>query len=590
MKNLIALLVLAFTSLNYSGLSAEIPLVELSLAPDVSSGAFEMPEKPTAPRTMGFCGMNLELTPGCRAKVQEMIDRLYKSPQYFQSLVERCDTYMPFVEDAFNLMKVPEDLKYIVILESALIGDAVSRSNAVGFWQFKDFTAREVGLIVGPKIDERKHIFRSSLGAAKYFSRINRDFDNWIYSIIGYNQGPSGALPYTKARYYGARSMVLGSDLHPYAVKSLAHKIAFQYVLGKNDSPKIWLEPKPTQGETSVLKLAKEASVTVEELQKYNLWIKNYQLPRYVPFTYYVPHNNELLFANQSDPNREQYLDVEPDDADAGIAQTRQKENDPFFGKPNPERKNKSQIRAVYTRFENREITHDPDYGEDFVVSKEGDLMVEIATKYDVSLKKLLVWNNVSKYHPLKPGKVIRLQSKKKTHFHIVQKGETLDIISEMYDISPQKLRKKNRMDGRDEKVYAGQKLYLKKKKPAKERIVLFKFPWTKKEKSVKDQKKSKTKTPKPLVEQKSPPIKKSVVEADPSARDLKVSKRKEPQAKLYKTKWVWHTVEKGQTLWQLYKLYNCPVDVIKKLNSLPNNDLKPGQKLKIMAREEIVN
>ena len=83
-------------------------------------------------------------------------------------------------------------------------------------------------------------------------------------------------------------------------------------------------------------------------------------------------------------------------------------------------------------------------------------------------------------------------------------------------------------------------------------------------------------------------------VKADPTSKDIKVVekkilKREDPKPKLYKTHWVWHTVEKGQTLWQLYKLYNCPVDVIKKLNDLSSNDLKIGQKLKIMAREEII-
>ncbi|MCB9234038.1 MAG: LysM peptidoglycan-binding domain-containing protein [Bacteroidia bacterium] len=543
----------------------------------------EIPEKPIAPRTMGFCGMNLELTPACQAQVQEMIDRLYKSESYFQTLLDRCDTYMPFVEDAFELARVPDDLKYICILESALIGDAVSKSNAVGFWQFKDFTAREVGLIVGPNVDERKHIFRSSLGAARYFTRLHRDFDNWIYAVIGYNQGPSGAIPYTKSKYYGAKSMVLEGDLHPYAVKTLAHKIAFEKVIGKNPEPRTWLEPRPTGGETSVPKLASEANLTFEELREYNLWILNPNLPSYVPFTYYIPHKNEPVLADLHDPNRDQYEEGEGEIAQTDPATQPKTNKEPSFGKPNPKyERDDDRIRLTYNKFENRDILHDPDYDQDFVLVKEGELMVEIATHHDLNLKKLLEWNDMTNYQPLASGQIIRLRPRNKALYHIVQKGETIDQIAADYGKKPASLKKKNRMLASEDKIYPGQKLNLKKKKPARERIILFKFPWTQKDPEQEE--------PPKTVKSVEVKQEKSEAPADPTEKDLKVVEKEEPAPKLYKTEWVWHTVQKGETLWQLYKLYNCPVDIIKKLNNLNNNDLMPGQKLKIMSREEIID
>ena len=68
---------------------------------------------------------------------------------------------------------IPDDFKYLAIQESGFISDAVSSSNAVGFWQFKKLTADEVGLRVDRKIDERQNIVTSSRGAAKYLQKNN---------------------------------------------------------------------------------------------------------------------------------------------------------------------------------------------------------------------------------------------------------------------------------------------------------------------------------------------------------------------------------------------------------------------------------
>ena len=81
--------------------------------------------------------------------------------------------YFPIIENIFKEEGVPDDFKYLSLQESGLISDAVSTSNAVGFWQFKDFTAREVGLRVDKQIDERKNIVSSTRGAAVYLKRNN---------------------------------------------------------------------------------------------------------------------------------------------------------------------------------------------------------------------------------------------------------------------------------------------------------------------------------------------------------------------------------------------------------------------------------
>jgi hypothetical protein len=70
----------------------------------------------------------------------------------------------------------------MLLQESALIPDAVSTSKAVGFWQFKDFTAIEMGLRVDREVDERMNIASSSRAAARYLKKNNTFFNNWLYN------------------------------------------------------------------------------------------------------------------------------------------------------------------------------------------------------------------------------------------------------------------------------------------------------------------------------------------------------------------------------------------------------------------------
>ena len=70
--------------------------------------------------------------------------------------IDRMLLYFPIIERIFKEEGVPEDFETLAIQESGLISDAVSSADAVGFWQFKDFTAQEVGLRVDKRIDERK--------------------------------------------------------------------------------------------------------------------------------------------------------------------------------------------------------------------------------------------------------------------------------------------------------------------------------------------------------------------------------------------------------------------------------------------------
>ena len=124
-----------------------------------------------APDHVYFAGMKLNLSDGIRSEIDKQIAIITKNKNYFQAKIDRADTYFPIIERSFQNENVPTDFKYLVIQESGIQADVVSSSNAVGFWQFKAESAKEVGLTIDFRVDERKHITMSSIGAAKYIKK-----------------------------------------------------------------------------------------------------------------------------------------------------------------------------------------------------------------------------------------------------------------------------------------------------------------------------------------------------------------------------------------------------------------------------------
>jgi len=141
---------------------------------------------PQVPAELEFADLIVRINPQARREIQLDVDAQYRNPNYLKVKQERVNLYMPLIEEILRENGAPEDLKYLVIQESSLIADAVSTSNAVGFWQFKQGTAEEVFLRVDNQIDERKNIVSSTRGAALYLKKHNNTFDNWMCALVSY--------------------------------------------------------------------------------------------------------------------------------------------------------------------------------------------------------------------------------------------------------------------------------------------------------------------------------------------------------------------------------------------------------------------
>ena len=115
---------------------------------------------------LDFCG---EPVPLENFEVRERLEKellliLWNRPQVILWL-KRATRYFPYIERTLAQHNMPEDLKYIAVIESALLPHAGSSKGAVGYWQFIKSTGRNYGLTVNRYIDERRNFFASTKAA-----------------------------------------------------------------------------------------------------------------------------------------------------------------------------------------------------------------------------------------------------------------------------------------------------------------------------------------------------------------------------------------------------------------------------------------
>jgi len=134
-----------------------------------------------------------EIVPSGDDRIDHKLNRALKANSFSRrqthKLHQRAHKYFPIIEPILAEYGIPDDFKYIPLVETEFRHGLVSPKGASGIWQFMPQTARGYGLTVNAKTDERNNVRLSTIAAARYLRDLYKVFNNWTLVAAAYNVG-----------------------------------------------------------------------------------------------------------------------------------------------------------------------------------------------------------------------------------------------------------------------------------------------------------------------------------------------------------------------------------------------------------------
>lgn len=252
---------------------------------------------PALPTSITFAGEGIPLQD---FDVQERLERELLVNAYWHSqtlyTLKKTTRFLPLMEKILAEEKVPDDLKYIAVIESSL-ANVVSPAGAAGFWQFMPETGKKYGLEISEEIDERYHLEKATRAAAKYLRDAYQKFGSWTLAAASYNMGLAGVDKQLTAQgvdnYY---DLYLNTETARYVFRILAMKDIvtypekYRFDIGKNEYYKpIATRSVKVEGDVNNWAIwALEQGTTYKNLRLLNPWIRKPQLKNKTRKTYVV--------------------------------------------------------------------------------------------------------------------------------------------------------------------------------------------------------------------------------------------------------------------------------------------------------------
>lgn len=494
---------------------------------------------PEAPLKVEFAHVQILLNSDARIKINAEIQRLL-TPQssYLDQKLERMQLYFPIMEKILETENVPDDMKYLAVLESDLNADAVSPTLAVGFWQFKDFTAREMGLTLSGTQDDRKNLHLSTRAAAQYLKKNNQVFKNWVSSTLSYTIGAGGAANVVPVDWSFASEIKLEKVSHPYLIKAIAHKLAFSHKLKQIPPTPLTLVEYPAKGKR-ISDIATEISLPESEIRQHNSWLRAST----------VPADKDYIVLVKTDKTSAGQI--------AGKAIDLAHTDYISIGYPKLKR-----LTMVVTSTEQPVFYEIND--KKGILAQTGEEVAQLARKGKVSIYKFLSYNDMTDRDRVKEGTVYYLQKKHKkgpVPYHTLSDGQRLWEVSHMYGLRLKNLKKFNRVT-EGEEILPGRVLWLQKKRPRKTAVQY-----------------NKNLVAPPEIFTTEPK------ETEPQVPALPV------QTDTTSTPYITHRVLENETLFSLAKKYGTTVEKLRELNRLgPFEGIKYNQRLLVPYSSEPVD
>lgn len=249
------------------------------------------------PDSLSFAG---EKVPVDYFDVREALDRELLVNTYWQShsllLIKRANRYFPMIEDILEKNDIPEDFKYIPLIESELT-HSISPAGAVGFWQFLEGTAKDYGLEVNSQVDERYNLEKSTAAACEFFKDAYEKFDSWTLAAAAFNFGRSAIDRQLKRQgadsYY---NLILNEETARYLYRILSMKLILndpeKYGFNLREEDLYYPVPyRKVKVDTTVqdfAEFAEQFSINYKQLKIMNPWLRENYLKNSRGKTYHI--------------------------------------------------------------------------------------------------------------------------------------------------------------------------------------------------------------------------------------------------------------------------------------------------------------
>lgn len=251
---------------------------------------------PEVPASIEFCGKVIDLK---RYDRHERMDRELLAFTYMHStslqMIKKANRYFPIVEPILKENNIPEDFKYLMVIESNLNPTARSSAGAAGLWQFMQGTGRDYGLEVNANIDERYHVEKATRAACRYLKDAYAKYRDWVAVAASYNAGQARiASQMAKQNVDDSLDLQLVEETARYVYRILAAKIMFSdpttfgFRLRASDLyPTIpYTEITVTEGIADLSRFAHSKGITLAILKNMNPWLRDTNLINHSGRTY----------------------------------------------------------------------------------------------------------------------------------------------------------------------------------------------------------------------------------------------------------------------------------------------------------------